>query len=204
MCRCLLSRLSGLCWGSPAARGADDQTLLCQEGHEVRRAGRLGEFKWRYGLMRETRGKGERRQDFYLNCLVVFPCSVYLKRTHTHMHISWLTLEGEPRMVGRGLRCISSLSLGEECSGRTVIRPVEGATTGSECCFLIFCLTPPLAHSSKQGALWSRVPSPVACGCWWEAGRASAWWGAVEMSDSQNISVLTQQVAWQGRWTSPV
>lgn len=77
-----------------------------------------------------------------------------------------MALEGEPRMVGRGLRCISSLSLGDECRGRTVIRPVEGATTGSECCFLIFCLPPPLAHSNKQGALWSREPSPVVCGCW--------------------------------------
>lgn len=63
-------------------------------------------------------------------------------------------------MVGRGLRCISSLSLGEECSGRRVIRPAEGVTAGSECCFLIFCLPAPPANSSRQGALWSRVPSP--------------------------------------------
>ena len=93
---------------------------------------------------------------------------------------SRLTLEGEPRMVGRGLRCISSLSLGDECKGRTVIRPDEGPTTGSECCFLIFCLAPPVTHSERQGALWSRVPSPALCGCCWEVGRGSACWGAAK------------------------
>lgn len=56
-------------------------------------------------------------------------------------------------MVGRGLRCISSLSLGEECRGRKVIRPLEGVTAGSECCFRIFCLPPPPVHSNRQGAL---------------------------------------------------
>lgn len=66
-------------------------------------------------------------------------------------------------MVGRGLRCISSLSLGEECRFLKGIMFPWGATTGSECCFLIFCLHPPAA-SSKQGALLSRVPRPCCCG----------------------------------------
>ncbi len=34
----------------------------------------------------------------------------------------------------------------------------------------------------KQGALWSRVPSPV-CGCWWEVGCCSGCWGAVGWSE---------------------
>lgn len=64
-------------------------------------------------------------------------------------------------MVGRGLRCMSSHSLGEECKGRIAIMPAcRLATTGSECCFLIFCLPPPLVASKRQGALWSRVPRP--------------------------------------------
>lgn len=73
-----------------------------------------------------------------------------------------MALDGEPRMVGRGL------ILGEGCRGR-------GVTTGSECCFLTFCL-PPLTHSSRQGALWSLVPSPEPC-CW-AAGRGSVDWRA--------------------------
>lgn len=74
--RCVVSWLSGLCWGSPAARRADDQTLLCQEGHKVRRAGRLREFKWRDGL----RKQGE-VWEVSLNYLVGFsPFSL----SHTH------------------------------------------------------------------------------------------------------------------------
>lgn len=34
-----------------------------------------------------------------------------------------LTLEGEPRMVGRGLLCMSSLRRGEEWRGRRAIMP---------------------------------------------------------------------------------
>lgn len=70
------------------------------------------------------------------------------------------TLEGDPRMVGRGLLCISSLRRGEQWSGHMVIAPGDGLTAGSECCFLIFCLAPAAVYSSRQGALWSRVPSP--------------------------------------------
>lgn len=70
------------------------------------------------------------------------------------------TLEGEPRMVGRGLLCISSLSLGEGWSGHTAIAPDDGTAAGSECCFLIFCLAPVAVWSSRQGALWSREPRP--------------------------------------------
>ena len=77
-------------------------------------------------------------------------------------------------MVGRGLRCMSSLSLGEECRGRTAIKPAWVTPTGSECCFLIFCLLP-RAHSRRQGALWSRVPRP---GCRCEGVRESWNWGA--------------------------
>jgi len=49
------SRLSGLHRSGPAERGADDQTLLGQEGHEVGRARRLRELKRRDGLRKETR-----------------------------------------------------------------------------------------------------------------------------------------------------
>lgn len=66
------------------------------------------------------------------------------------------TLEGDPRMVGRGLLCSSSLSLGEQCSGHTA----PAAPAGSDCCFLTCCLAPAAVNSSRQGALWSRVPSP--------------------------------------------
>lgn len=52
-CGCLVYQVSELCWGSPAARRAYDHTLLCQEGHQVRRTRSLGEFKWRDGLGEE-------------------------------------------------------------------------------------------------------------------------------------------------------
>lgn len=100
-------------------------------------------------------------------------------------------------MVGRGLRCISSLSLGEECSGQTVIRPAEGATTGSEYCLRILYLPPPLVHSNRQGALWSREPSPVLCGSCWVVGWGSAHCGATKESETKgflHISAFTQQV----------
>lgn len=120
-----------------------------------------------------------------LNQLVVLSCLAYIKKKTIFLSV-WHTkhrptLEGEPRIVGRGLRCISSLSLGEECKGRTAMSPAEGVPRGSECCFRIFCLPPPVAQSNRQGALWSLVPSPALCGCCWEFSlgsvccRAAKW-----------------------------
>lgn len=135
-------RAGGVHWGGPAARGAQQQTLLGQKVDQVWRTGGFGELEGGNGLRREER----------------------IRTTQTGSTVKMAkkapTLEGEPRMVGRGLLCISSLSLGEAWSGHTVIAPDDGVTAGSECCFLIFCLAPGAVASSKQGALWSREPSP--------------------------------------------
>lgn len=139
----------------------------------VRKVMRFGELG---GLGNSNGGMawGE-RQEGETTELYIFCLSVVSQENESLFCVmqSKCTLEGEPRIVGRGLRWISSLSLGEECRGRPVISPAEGATTGSECCFLIFCLPPPVAHSNRQGALWSRVPSPVTCGCCWETSLGS-------------------------------
>lgn len=67
LCGGRLSWLSDFSGGSPAVRRADDQTLLRQEMHEVRGAGRFREFEWRYGLRREATGR-----DLFLELFFLF------------------------------------------------------------------------------------------------------------------------------------
>lgn len=136
-------RAGGVHWDGSAARGAQQQTLLGQEVEQVWRTGGFGELKGRDGL------RGEQ------------PVRSSQKTSKVRMKAP--TLEGDPRMVGRGLLCISSLSLGEEWSGHAVVGGDDGATAGSDSCFLIFCLAPAAVNSSRQGALWSREPSPPGC-----------------------------------------
>lgn len=99
-------------------------------------------------------------------------------------------------MVGRGLRCISSLSLGEECRVLKGIMFPWGATTGSECCFLIFCLHPPAA-SSKQGALLSRVPRPCCCGRALVSKQIQTWRVQKESSKNTKIKTLMTFTFWE-------
>lgn len=143
-------RAGGVHWDGSAARGAQQQTLLSQEVEQVWRAGGFGELKGRDGLRREQ------------------PVSSSQEASRVRMKAP--TLEGDPRMVGRGLLCISSLSLGEEWSGHTAVAPDDGATAGSDSCFLILCLAPAAVYSSRQGALWSREPSPPG----WRSRRSGA------------------------------
>lgn len=161
----------GACCMSPSSPGAvllqgGTMTIPCFVS-KVIRFGELG------GLGNSNGGMAWKSKNKW-----VFLCMLLCTQNTCR---AWLTLEGEPRMVGRGFRCISSLSLGDECRGRPVKSPAERGATGSDSCFRILCLLPPLAHSSRQGALWSREPRPAACGdCWgigldsvccWEAGK---------------------------------